>query len=164
MFVQRARGLYEENMKAYVKMMLRRGFARLMDFFDGVERLSRTTPANEISVHSNYNRSALKKVIKEQTAKDMRKAVEAMARRVDKHFSDDDSTPGVPGANHHHNHQNDKATQDLINYVWREITSTLVGEINRANEYLSKSYNDSGLSFDFNGRDVEQACQRAKRM
>lgn len=114
-------------------------------------------------MHSNYNRSALKKVIKEQTAKDMRKAVEAMARRVDKHFSDDDSTPGVPVPTHHH-HQNDKATQDLINYVWRELTSTLTGEINRANEYLSKSYGDSGLSFDFSSRDVEQACQRAKRM
>lgn len=163
-------------MKAYVKMMLRRGFARLMvrflmlvkadlqDFFDGVERLSRTTPANEISVHSSYNRSALKKVVKEITAKDMRKAVEAMARRVDKHFSDDDSAPGVPVPNHHHHHQNDKATQDLINHVWREITSTLVGEINRANEYISKSYSDSGLAIDFSARDIEQACQKAKRM
>lgn len=29
-FVQRAKGLYDENMKAYIKMMLRRGFSRLM--------------------------------------------------------------------------------------------------------------------------------------
>jgi hypothetical protein len=29
-FVKRARGLYDENMKAYIKMMLRRGFSRLM--------------------------------------------------------------------------------------------------------------------------------------
>lgn len=29
-YLQRARGLYEENMKAYLKMMMRRGFARLM--------------------------------------------------------------------------------------------------------------------------------------
>jgi hypothetical protein len=29
-YLQRAKGLYEENRKAYIKMMLRRGFARLM--------------------------------------------------------------------------------------------------------------------------------------
>ncbi|WVO23559.1 uncharacterized protein IAS62_004914 [Cryptococcus decagattii] len=89
-FLQRAKSLYEENMSMYIKLMLRRTFARFIDFFDGVDRLLQSTPANEVSLHHSYSRSALKKVLKDHGAKDMRKAVETMSRRVDKHFADDE--------------------------------------------------------------------------
>lgn len=156
-YVQRAQGLYEENMKTYVKMMLRRGFARLMDFFDGVERQLKTTPASEVAMHSAHSRSTLKKVLKETGAKDMRKAVEVMARRVDKHFSDDD---GSGTATYTH----DAATAALVAAVWREITAALVEQTTRATDIMAGSYGDSGLSLEFSARDVESTCARAKKV
>jgi hypothetical protein len=160
--------MYEENMQAYVKTLLRRSFGRLMvscargchgnradlqDFFDGVERLLKTTPPSEVSLHNSYSRSALKKVLKDNGAKDMRKAIETMSKRVDKHFGDDDApTSGAA----------DAGTQALIQTVWKEVTAGLRRETDRAREMIGKSYGDSGLGLEYGPADVEAACKRAK--
>lgn len=170
-FLERARNMYDENMQAYVKTLLRRSFGRMMvrnglvwdglakasltgqDFFDGVERLLKTTPAAEVSLHNSYSRSALKKVLKDNGAKDMRKAIETMSKRVDKHFGDDDAS--AAGAA-------DAGTQALIQTVWKDVTLGLRRETERAREMIGKSYGDSGLGLEFGPADVEAACKRAK--
>lgn len=128
---------------------------------DGVERLMKTTPPNEVSLNPNYSKSTLKKVLKDTTAKDMRKAVEAMARRVDKHFAHDDDGPvgGVVGGPA--NVTVDAATQALIAHVWSELSNALKHEITRAIETIAKCY-DNTLTLDYTLRDMESACQRAK--
>jgi hypothetical protein len=124
---------------------------RLQDFFDGVERLLRTTPANEVSLHQSYSRSALKKMLKDFTSKDMRKAVETMSRRVDKHFTADDDGSSI-----------DPATAALIQSVWKALTAELKRETRRDADIIANSYGDSGLSLDFGQADVEAACKRMK--
>lgn len=121
------------------------------DFFDGVERLLATTPAAEVSLHSSFSRSALKKVLKDNGAKDMRKAIETMSKRVDKHFTEDDAVSAGEGSNH-----------VLIQTVWREVTAGLKRETERAREIVGKSYSDSGLGMEYGPGDVEAACKRAK--
>ena len=121
------------------------------DFFDGIERLLKTTPAAEISLHNSYSRSALKKVLKDNGAKDMRKAIETMSKRVDKHFTDDDSSNPM-----------DAHTLALIQIVWKEVTAGLRRETERVREILNKSYGDSGLGLEYGSSDVEAACKRAK--
>lgn len=108
-------------------------------------------------MHSVHSRSALKKVLKESGAKDMRKAIEAMARRVDKHFSDDDGSGTTT-------HTHDPATAALIAKVWREVTTALTTEISRATQIISSSYGDTGLSLEYSAKDVESVCARAKRV
>lgn len=129
-----------------------------------MERLLKTTPATEISVHDNFSRGALKKVLKDSSLKDMRKAVEAMARRVDKHFIDDDNPGGVGGlgggGGGHHNP--DPATAALVASVWRDLTAELKREIMRATELMAKSYGGTGLSLEYTAGDVEGTCARAK--
>ncbi|KAK8845463.1 hypothetical protein IAR55_006176 [Kwoniella newhampshirensis] len=158
-FHQRAKGLYEENLLTYIKLMVRRSFAKFIDFFDGIERLLQTTPPNEVSLHQSYNRSALKKVLKDHGAKDMRKAIEAMSKRVDKHFEDDDDGPStISGGNGSGGGQN----AVLIQTVWKEITNELLKETTRAVGIINKSYGDSGLSLEFGGGDVDLACKRVR--
>jgi hypothetical protein len=131
---------------------------------DGVERLLKTTRPNEVAMHPSYSKSALKKVLKDTGAKDMRKSVEAMARRVDKHFThDDDSNPGgVGGPGNPNNHTAfDPATQALIAHVWRELSSELARETTRAIDTIAKCYENS-LTLDYTLRDLESAYQRAK--
>ena len=168
-FLERAKGLYEENMGAYVKTLMRRSFGRLMvscgphslsgpacandvqDFFDGVGKLLLNAPASEIHLHSSYSRSALKKMLKDNGAKDMRKAVETMSKRVDKHFADDDPASTT-----------DASTSALIQIVWKEITSALKAETSRAQEMIAKSYGDSGMGLEYSVSDVEAVCKRQK--
>ena len=87
-------------------------------------------------------------MIKENDAKDMRKAVEAMSRRFDKQFSDEDNTDPFMAA--------------LSQTVWKEVTGELKRETSRAQEMIAKSYADSNLGLDFGPADVEAACKRVK--
>lgn len=113
-------------------------------------------------MHSAYSRSALKKVLKETGSKDMKKAIEAMARRVDKHFNDDES--GAGGDLHGPRAGSgpaDAATAALMASVWREITAALTAEIGRASQLMGASYATSGLALEYGPKDVEAVCQRA---
>ena len=87
-FSRRAEGLYEENINAYVRLMLRKAFPKLMDFTEGAAKLLKTAAPSDVAGNSNYNKSALKKVIKDNTAKDVKRNVDAMFKRVEKHFSE----------------------------------------------------------------------------
>ncbi|ORX34673.1 exocyst complex component Sec3-domain-containing protein [Kockovaella imperatae] len=153
-FLERAKGMLEDNMSTYVKMMLRRQFGKLMEFFDGVDRQLKSTPASEVSMHNAYNKSALKKALKDSgSSKDLRKSIEALSKRVDKHFADDDSA----GSSH-----SDASTQSLIQAVWKEITAGLVTEVNRASRIIKSSYGDSGQGLEYGPGDVEAICKRSK--
>jgi len=90
----------------------------------------------------------LKKVLKDNDAKDMRKAVDAIAKRVDKQFAEEDAT--------------DPATAALIQTVWKEVTAELKRETARAQELIGRSYADSNLGLEFGPGDVEAAFKRAK--
>lgn len=131
-----------------------------------MERLLKTTPANEVSVHDGCSKSALKKVLKETTAKDMRKAVETMARRVDKHFNEEETATGVgavvSGGGSSGAAPSDPATAALIAAVWRDLSAALRREIERATAIMGKSYADSGLSLEYSAQEVDSACRRAK--
>lgn len=110
--VAHAKEKYTENLDLYIKLVLRRFLAKLLvrvlsshcaydsmytdgrrvtirfeqDFFQGLEQILRTTPATEVSLHSNYTRSALKRTTASLSAKDLRKAIDVLYKRVDKHF------------------------------------------------------------------------------
>lgn len=124
---------------------------RHQDFFDGIERLLQSTPATEISVHSSYSRSNLKKVLKDYTAKDLRKAIEQLSKRVDKHFIDDELASSQ-----------DPLVAQLLGVVWRELTSALIKEIRRDEGFIKAVYGDGGLGFEFGTMDVDGICKRVR--
>ena len=126
--------------------------ADIQDFFEGVDKVLQNTPPAEVSLHPTSSKSALKKLLKDYTAKDMRKAVEAMAKRVDKQFSHDDDGSTVP----------DAVIAEVINTVWKAITLELKKETGRAQELIGRCYSDSNLGIEYGPGDVEAACKRAK--
>lgn len=125
----------------------------MQDFFDNVERVMANTPPSEVSLHPASSKSALKKLLKDYTAKDMRKSVEAMAKRVDKQFNHDDE-PGSTSV--------DPIIAEVINVVWKEITSELKRDTGRVQELIGRCYSDSNLGIEYGPGDVESACKRAK--
>jgi hypothetical protein len=120
-----------------------------------------TTPANEISLHPTCSKSAAKKVLKDFTAKDMRKLVDAMSKRVDKHFTNDDdytsssSTSASTSAN-------DPSMALVISTVWKEVSMELKRETGKIQELIGRCYSDSSVGIEYGAAEVEVACRRAK--
>ncbi|GAA5913162.1 hypothetical protein JCM6882_005804 [Rhodosporidiobolus microsporus] len=94
-FVAQAREKYDQNLAAYIRLILRRPLARVLDFFAGLEQLLRTTPPTEVSLHSAYTRSALRRTTSDVRSKDLRKAIDVLYKRVDKHFGGDVASPAA---------------------------------------------------------------------
>ncbi|KAK7059116.1 hypothetical protein VNI00_001741 [Paramarasmius palmivorus] len=152
-FVKKAEAIYDENLTAYVKIILRRPFSKLIDFFEGVERLLKSSSASEVSTNSSYSKSALKKVVKEYNAKDVRKHVDSLFKRVEKHFTEasekattEDGGGIAPGT--------------VLVGVWKGCEEELLRITELFNKRISQCYADSGVSLEYTASDVESAFRR----
>jgi hypothetical protein len=109
----------------------------------------KTTAPSEVSGNSSYSTSALKKVVKEYTAKDVRKHVDALFKRVEKHFTE----------------ASEKATSDgggiapgtVMVGVWKACEAELLRITEVFSNRISQCYGQSGISLDYTAADVEAA-------
>ncbi|KAI0830519.1 exocyst complex component Sec3-domain-containing protein [Trametes gibbosa] len=153
-FLKRAEAIYDENLNAYVKIVLRRPFAKIIEYFEGVERLLKTTAPTEISSNSSYSRSMLKKVVKEYTTKDLRKYIDALFKRVEKHFTEasekattEDASAGIaPGT--------------VLVGVWKACEEELLRITELFNKRISQCYKDTGVSLEYSAADVEAGFKK----
>jgi hypothetical protein len=152
-FAKRAEAIYDENLGAYVKIVLKRPFAKIIDYFDGVERLLKTTAPTEVSSNSSYNKSALKKVVREFSAKDVRKSVDALFKRVEKHFTEasEKTTTEESGG---------IAPGTVMVGVWKACEEELLRYTDGFSKRISQCYGDSGITLDYTAADVEAAFRR----
>ncbi|KAF5384820.1 hypothetical protein D9615_001378 [Tricholomella constricta] len=152
-FCRRAEAIYDENLSAYIKIILRRPFARIIDYFEGVERLLKTTAPSEVANNSIYNKSALRKVVREYSSKDLRKHADALFVRVGKHFAEasgktttEDSGGIVPGT--------------VLVGVWKACEEELLRITDLFAKRISQCYGDTGISLEYTAVDVEAAFRR----
>ncbi|KAI6108443.1 exocyst complex component Sec3-domain-containing protein [Pisolithus croceorrhizus] len=160
-FLKQAEAMYNESLNAYVKIVLKRPFAKLIassvhsafDFFEGVERLLKTTAPSEVQKNSSYNKSALKRVLKEFDGKDVRKHIDVLFRRVEKHFTEaeenttrEESSGITPGT--------------VMVGVWKACEEELQRMTENFNAKLSQCYSESGLSLEYSSSDVDAAFKR----
>ena len=124
----------------------------LQDYFEGVERLLKTTAPTEIPNNSSYSKSALKKVIKEFTAKDLRKHVDALFKRVEKHFTEaSESTTGEV---------NGMAAGTVLVGVWKVCEDELLRITELFGKRIAQCYRSSGVTLEYTAADVEAAFKR----
>ncbi|KAJ6509372.1 exocyst complex component Sec3-domain-containing protein [Mycena vitilis] len=154
-FLRKAEAIYDENLLSYVKIVLRRPFGKLIDYFEGIERLLKTTAPSEVSTNASYNKSALKKVVKEYNAKDIRKHVDALFKRVEKHFTEasektttEESGGITPGT--------------VLVGVWKACEEELLRVTELMTKRISQCYGDSGVTLDYTAADVEGAFRRQR--
>jgi len=148
-FRRRAEAKYKENLSAYIKIVLRRPFARILDYFDGVERLLQTTAPSEISNNSSYNRSSLKRTLKDYSAKDLKRLIDTLYKRVEKHFSAEGDDSGSAA-------QSDGA----LSSVWSACEDETVSATQRFEDLINQCYGTLGISLDFSVSDVKAAFKR----
>jgi hypothetical protein len=122
------------------------------DYFDGVEQLLKTTAPSEVSRSSSYNRSSLKKVVKEYDAKDVRKHVDALFKRVEKHFTEasevttGESSGITPGT--------------VLVGVWKVCEEELLRITEIFAKRITQCYANAGVSLEYSNADLEAAFRR----
>ncbi|KAJ1301562.1 hypothetical protein OPQ81_008810 [Rhizoctonia solani] len=151
-FVTRAEEMYSRELLAYVTFVLRRPMAKIIDYFDGVERLLQTTAPSEVPNNNSFSRSALKKVVKEYDSKDMRKNIDSLYKRVEKHFDADEGSALPPG-------QSGAAAPVLVG-VWNACEEQLLQLTEKWTKLIGQCYSDSGVSLEYTTGDVKTAFRR----
>ncbi|KAH7930560.1 hypothetical protein BV22DRAFT_1101736 [Leucogyrophana mollusca] len=152
-FLKQAETIYSENLSAYVKIVLRRPFAKIIDYFDGLERLLKTTAPTEVSKNSSYNKSSLKKIVKEFDGRDVRKHIDVLFKRVEKHFTEaeekttkEESSGIAPGT--------------VMVGVWKSCEEELQRMTDNYTRTIAQCYADSGVILEYTSGDVEAAFKR----
>ncbi|KIY70189.1 hypothetical protein CYLTODRAFT_371472 [Cylindrobasidium torrendii FP15055 ss-10] len=149
-FLQNAEAIYDENLNAYVKIVLRRPFARIIDYFEGVERMLKTTSPNEVATNSSYNRHQLKKVVREYNSKDIKKNVDALFKRVEKHFTEEKASDESRGI----------VAGTVMVGVWKACEEELLRITELFAKRIVQCYPDSGVGLEYTPADVEAAFKR----
>jgi hypothetical protein len=163
--LKRAQNILDDALHAYVQSVLRRSLGKMIDFGDGIDSLLRNTPPNEVSLHSTYSRQAAKRLVKEYNSKDLRKAVEALARRVQKHFDEDEITTlvshdGGGGVSNVYDASGISADEivEVLSTVWRHLEDGFTSECERLIRILRECYttNDSKLLAEYTIEDARR--------
>ena len=90
----RARALEEmtEHLDLYLSAVIRRPLGKLLDFTESTETLLRAHPDSPTSIatRASHSRSTFKKLLSTHDAKEIRRGIETLKKRVEKHFGDAD--------------------------------------------------------------------------
>ena len=126
------------------------------EYFEGVERLLKTTAPSEISSNSSYSKSSLKKVVKEYNSKDIRKHVDALFKRVEKHFDEASEKATTEDASA----STGIAPGTVMVGVWRACEEELLRITDLFNKRITQCYKDTGVTLEYTAADVEAAFKR----
>lgn len=146
---EQAQTQFETNLNGYVKTILRRPLGKLIDFCHGIEALLPTTPATEVALHSHFSRSSAKKLVRDLSQKDVRKAIEALSKRIQKHFDDEDASTALTDAELTH----------VLQQVWYTTQDMFTAEVDRLSRILLTCYPQSGLGLEISTQDVRRLFQ-----
>ena len=88
----------DEHMSLYLGAVIRRPLGKLLDFLESTESLMLSSqpgePALKISSMPSHSKSTFRKILAGYDSKEIRKGIETLKRRVEKHFGDADD-PGL---------------------------------------------------------------------
>ncbi|KAI9496495.1 exocyst complex component Sec3-domain-containing protein [Zychaea mexicana] len=132
-WIKYAKSHYDTSLNAYIKVVIRRPLGKLLEFFEGVDNLMHTSTPEEVQFHMNYNKTQLRKVIAMYPAKEIKKSLEQLYKRVDKHFSEEEG---------------------LLQVVWRGIQEEFIQQHEKMENLIQKCYPDTRLHLEFSIDDL----------
>jgi hypothetical protein len=150
----------DEHMAAYVGAVIRRPIGKLLDFIEGVEALLLSgTSAQEISSRHSHSKSTVKKLLSTYDSKEIRRGLEVLKKRIEKHFGDDDSVAGAGGAHdaaagaagqHGAEHRNSQ----LFGKVVKSVEAEYGRVFERLESVLASVYVDMGMEIEWRKEDI----------
>jgi hypothetical protein len=81
-------------MKLYLDAVIHRPLGKLLDFVHSIEILQENGNAADIATRASHSRMVAKKVLSSYDSKEVKRGVEMLKKRVEKHFGDADD-PGL---------------------------------------------------------------------
>uniref|UniRef100_A0A060T2T5 ARAD1C31064p n=1 Tax=Blastobotrys adeninivorans TaxID=409370 RepID=A0A060T2T5_BLAAD len=144
-----AMSVYRTELDRYVKTVIRRPLGKLLEFVEGVEAYADKNPMENPQLRHGYSRSAFKRLLGAYDAKEMKKSVEVLQKRVEKHFLGDE----------------DRADKDpaLYGKVWSSLQAEFSMFYSRLTKIVDRYYsdpNEGALGIDFSKADITQAFRR----
>lgn len=143
----RARAEMNENMELYMSSVIRRPLGKLLDFLESTESLILSNPASApaIATRASHSRSIFKKILSSHDAKEIRRGIETLKKRVEKHFGEGDD--------------NAQLSRELVTKMLKECESRYLDVGNRAERVVRDVYEGS-LEVEWRRDDVIAAFRR----
>lgn len=100
-----------EHMGLYLNAVMRRPLGKLLEYLENIEaQLTSGKPPSAVAAQPSNSKTTFNKILGAYDAKEVRKGIETLRKRVEKHFGDAEGD-GALGV---------MAARNLVNKVWRE--------------------------------------------
>ncbi|KKY23471.1 putative exocyst complex component [Phaeomoniella chlamydospora] len=138
---------FYDHMRQYIDAVIRRPLGKLLDFIESTESLMKSYPSEasypSIAAKPSHSRSTAKKVIAAYDLKEIRKGIDTLKKRIEKHFGDADD-PGVG--------------RSIVTKVFGECSARYVDAHDRMRRILEKVYEGQGGGLDLEWRKEEASA------
>lgn len=129
-----AKQMYQEWQQAYVTVYLGQPMEKVHIFFDGIEsKLAAGIRTEEVGYQLQFSKQELRKVIKEYTGREVKKGLEQLYKRVEKHLCEE---------------------ENLLQVVWHSMQDEFLKQYKYFESMIGKCYPDSGITFEFSIADL----------
>lgn len=135
----------QEHMKLYLDAVIRRPLGKLLEFVESAEGLlAAGNSPDDVSNRASYSRSAAKKLLAAHDSREIRRGIELLKKRVEKHFGDADD-PGL--------------SRSLVLKVLRECERRYEEVYDRTRRIIDTMY-EGPLEFDWHKDEVGAMFKR----
>ncbi|KAI4485021.1 hypothetical protein M0802_012849 [Mischocyttarus mexicanus] len=129
-----AKQRYQEALRAYVIQYFGRPLEKLNLFFEGVQaKVGAGVKESEINYQIAFSKLELRRVIKEYPAREVKKGLENLYRKVEKHLCEE---------------------ENLLQVVWREMQGEFIAQYIYIEESVQRCYPDSMVTLEFTTQDI----------
>uniref|UniRef100_A0A8C2ZSB6 Exocyst complex component 1 n=1 Tax=Cyclopterus lumpus TaxID=8103 RepID=A0A8C2ZSB6_CYCLU len=129
-----AKHKYTDHLQSYVINSLGQPLEKLNHFFEGVEaRVAQGVREEEVSYQLAFNKQELRKVIKEYPGKEVKKGLDNLYKKVDKHLCEEES---------------------LLQVVWHSMQDEFIRQYKHFEDLIGRCYPGSGITMEFTIQDM----------
>ncbi|VDD94922.1 unnamed protein product [Enterobius vermicularis] len=129
-----AKKAYQESIQMYVRDYMGRPLEKLHTFFEGVENaVKQGVKPEEIAFQQQFSRSELKKVISIYPGKEVRKGLEQLYKKIEKHLIEN---------------------SPLLQVIWRNMQDEFLKQLKHYQEVIGQCYPNSRIDLEVSIQDV----------
>uniref|UniRef100_A0A8C4V7V0 Exocyst complex component 1 n=1 Tax=Falco tinnunculus TaxID=100819 RepID=A0A8C4V7V0_FALTI len=133
-----AKQKYTDHLQSYVIYSLGQPLEKLNHFFEGVEaRVAQGVREEEVSYQLAFNKQELRKVIKEYPGKEVKKGLDNLYKKVDKHLCEE---------------------ENLLQVVWHSMQDEFIRQYKHFEGLIARCYPGSGITMEFTIQDILDYC------
>ncbi|GMR60521.1 hypothetical protein PMAYCL1PPCAC_30716, partial [Pristionchus mayeri] len=123
----------EDAMQLYVREHMGRPLEKIHLFFESVSRAKERIRAEEIAYQQQFSKMELKKVISQYPGKEVRKGLEQLYKKLEKHLVDNSS---------------------LLQVVWRNMQEAFIKQLQSYQQIMAECYPNSKIELEVSIDDV----------